>query len=70
MAQMSQEKWEQKLGFELKAIISKLLGPRYVRTGDMHDKGKTVDDFKVDHDSDKMQVYELRVRNYKYIVYS
>jgi hypothetical protein len=63
MAQMSQEKWEQKVGFEFKAIISKLPVPPYVRAGGISEKGKKVDDATIDQDSDKKQVYELRVRN-------
>ena len=62
MLQMSQEKWEQKFGFEFKAVISKLPIPPYVKAGGIHEKGKTVDDSKVDHDADKKQVYEIRVR--------
>lgn len=64
MPQMSQEKWEQKAGYEFKAIISKLPIPPYVRAGGLSEKGKTVDDSAVDKDTDKQQVYELRVRNY------
>jgi hypothetical protein len=60
---MSQEKWEQKMGFEFKAIISKLPVPPYVRAGGISEKGKNVDDAKVEQDSDKKQVYELRVRD-------
>jgi hypothetical protein len=59
---MSQEKFEEKLGFEFKAIISKIPIPPYGKAGAVADKGKTVNDSKVDHDADKQQVYELRVR--------
>jgi hypothetical protein len=61
MVQISQEKLEEKLGFEFKAIISKIPIPPYVKAGAVAEKGKTVDDSKVEHDADKLQTYELRV---------
>jgi hypothetical protein len=59
---MSQEKFEQSVGFEFKAVISKLPIPPYVKAGGLAEKGKTVNDLKVEHDADKLQTYELRVR--------
>jgi hypothetical protein len=62
--EISQEKLEEKLGFEFKAIISKIPIPPYIKAGAVAEKGKTVDDSKVEHDADKLQTYELRVRTY------
>ncbi|KIM84795.1 hypothetical protein PILCRDRAFT_817596 [Piloderma croceum F 1598] len=61
--EMTQEKLEEKLGFEFKAIISKIPIPPYVKAGAVSEKGKTVDDSKVEHDADKLQTYELRGGN-------
>lgn len=62
MSQMSQEKWEESVGFEFQAIISKLPVPPYIKAGGLVEKGKTIDNFKVDHDEDNLQTYELMVR--------
>jgi len=61
--EMSQEKWEEKVGFEFKAIISKVPVPPYVKGGGMGEKGKNIDDSSIEQDSDKKQVYELRGGN-------
>jgi hypothetical protein len=58
MAQMAQEKFEETIGFEIKTLISHIP----VKLGSTAEKGKKVDDYKVEHDTDKQQVYELRVR--------
>ena len=59
--EISQEKLEEKLGFEFKAIISKIPIPPYIKAGAVSEKGKTIDDSKVEHDASKQQTYELRV---------
>lgn len=58
MMQMTQEKFEEKLGFEFKTMFSHLPS----KMGIAAERGKTTDDTKTDHDADKQQTYELRVR--------
>jgi len=59
-SEMSQEKFEEKVGFEFKAMIIPHVP---LKPGGSVEKGKTVDDLNVDHDADKLQTYELRGGN-------
>jgi len=59
MTQMLQEKWEQKVGFKFSALFPNY---QYIHTSRQEASMKREQPSMIDHDADKKQVYEIRVR--------